>query len=78
MTGLDLLENAWEAAKPRLAAITSSLDLSTSAEQRIIRVGQIDAELLDQELAQILQEPIAKALSLVDVRTSILSACAVD
>jgi peroxin-2 len=68
MTSSDLLENAWEAAKPRLAAIKSSIDLPKPADQRIIRVGQIDAGLLDQELSQILQEPITKALSLVDVR----------
>ncbi|KAF7776033.1 hypothetical protein Agabi119p4_4426 [Agaricus bisporus var. burnettii] len=70
---MDLLENAWNSAKPRLTAIRSSIDLSKPVEQRILRVGQIDAELLDQELAQILQEPITKALSLVDdVRRSLI------
>lgn len=73
---MDLLENAWNSAKPRLTAIRSSIDLSKPVEQRILRVGQIDAELLDQELAQILQEPITKALSLVDVRVLGTPACA--
>lgn len=35
---------------------------------RITRVGKLDAELLDQELVQVLQDPLAKALSLANVR----------
>ncbi|KAF9451647.1 hypothetical protein P691DRAFT_723670 [Macrolepiota fuliginosa MF-IS2] len=65
MTGTNALEQTWEAAKPRLTAIQSSLGLSRPPEHRVVRVGQLDAELLDQELAQVLQEPITKALSLI-------------
>jgi peroxin-2 len=68
MTGVAVLEQAWQAAVPKLTAIQSLLSSSKSPEQRIVRVGQLDAELLDQELAQVLQEPIAKALSLISVR----------
>lgn len=35
---------------------------------RITRVGKLDAELLDQELVQVLQEPLHKALNLINVR----------
>lgn len=68
MTGTSVLEQAWDVAKPKLAAIQSSLSSSKHPEQRIVRVGQLDAELLDQELAQVLQEPITRALSLINVR----------
>ena len=43
-----------------------TLDSSTS-NLRIMRVGQLDAELLDQELVQLLCEPLKKALNLVNV-----------
>ncbi|KAJ3573346.1 hypothetical protein NP233_g2484 [Leucocoprinus birnbaumii] len=68
MTGTALLEQAWQAAVPRLASIQASISSSQAPELRVVRVGQLDAELLDQELAQILQEPITKALSLISVR----------
>lgn len=32
-----------------------------------MRVGKLDAELLDQELVQVLQEPLMKALNLISV-----------
>jgi peroxin-2 len=32
-----------------------------------MRVGQLDSELLDQELVQLLQEPLNKTLALVNV-----------
>jgi peroxin-2 len=67
MTAKEILENAWEAASPKLAAIQNSLGLAQPPEQRVVRVGQLDAELLDKELAQVLQEPITKALSLASV-----------
>ena len=35
---------------------------------RVTRVGKLDAELLDQELVQVLQEPLNKALNLINVR----------
>ncbi|KXN86408.1 Peroxisome biogenesis factor 2 [Leucoagaricus sp. SymC.cos] len=72
MTGTTILEHAWGAVAPKLAAIRSSL---SSSDHRIVRVGQLDAELLDQELAQVLQEPITKALSLINVRVYLSWSC---
>lgn len=72
MTGTNALEHAWAAAQTRLAAIQSLLGSSNPQEQRIVRVGQLDAELLDLELAQILQEPISRALSFINVCWSLL------
>ncbi|PPQ83281.1 hypothetical protein CVT25_004020 [Psilocybe cyanescens] len=60
-----VLEEAWNHAQPRLSQIRTSLTTTDSGHPRIIRVGQLDSELLDQELAQLLQEPINKALSLI-------------
>lgn len=60
---MSFLEEAWTRAQPKLSAI--SRNISQSVAPRIIRVGQLDAELLDQELAQLLQEPLHKALSLI-------------
>ncbi|KAG6833895.1 hypothetical protein H0H87_007906 [Tephrocybe sp. NHM501043] len=59
-------EEAWNSAQPRLSAIRDAFNTSTSPDPRVIRVGQLDSELLDQELVQVLQEPLNKALSLVN------------
>ncbi|KAF7301792.1 hypothetical protein MIND_00744900 [Mycena indigotica] len=56
------MEAAWAAAQTRLAEIRA-LGLGSGPSKRTIRVGQLDAELLDQELVQLLQEPVAKALN---------------
>ena len=61
-------EQAWNNAQPALSSIRDSLSLSTSPNARILRVGQVDSELLDQELVLLLQEPLNKALALVNVR----------
>ncbi|KAF9569335.1 hypothetical protein CPC08DRAFT_739223 [Agrocybe pediades] len=62
-----ILDHAWNNAQPTLSKIKSSFSSSPdSPRPRIIRVGQLDSELLDQELVQLLQEPINKALSLVN------------
>jgi len=61
------LENAWRVAAPKIASIVSSLSLHETPNRRVVRVGQLDAVLLDQELAQVLKEPVLKALSLVSV-----------
>lgn len=60
-------EQAWNNAQPALSSIRATLSSSTSPDPRIIRVGQLDSELLDQELVLLLQEPLHKALSLVNV-----------
>ncbi|KAH9482381.1 Peroxisomal biogenesis factor 2 [Psilocybe cubensis] len=62
-----VLEEAWNHAQPRISQIRTSLTSADSGRPRIIRVGQLDAELLDQELAQLLQEPINKTLSLINL-----------
>jgi peroxin-2 len=61
-------QDAWDRAQPRLSAIRTSLSSAASASPRTLRVGQLDAELLDQELIHILEEPLNKALALVNVR----------
>ena len=62
-----VLEAAWNNAQPKLVAIQASLAEGKLENLGIVRVGQLDSELLDQELAQLLQEPINKALSLISV-----------
>ncbi|KAJ7180250.1 Pex12 amino terminal region-domain-containing protein [Mycena crocata] len=58
---LDLytMDSAWERAQTRLAELRS-IAWSDGPVQRTIRVGQLDAELLDQELVHLL---ISKALN---------------
>ncbi len=62
-------ENAWDAAQPRLNALRQSLHLSLPENVSISRVGQFDAEILDQELISVLQEPLNKALVLANVNS---------
>lgn len=59
------LEDTWQRARPKLSA-ASKLVLRDVAP-KIARVGQLDAELLDHELIQLLQDPILKALSFIRV-----------
>ncbi|KAF9076798.1 Pex12 amino terminal region-domain-containing protein [Rhodocollybia butyracea] len=61
------MEEVWNSAQTRLASIQDSLrSLNSSPRSRIIRVGQLDSELLDLELANLLVEPLRKALSLIN------------
>ncbi|OCB87555.1 hypothetical protein A7U60_g5461 [Sanghuangporus baumii] len=59
-------QKAWEDAEPQLTEWRRAWP-SSSSKPRVLRVNQLDAELLDEELVQLLQEPLAKALSLVNV-----------
>ncbi|KAG1752653.1 Pex12 amino terminal region-domain-containing protein [Suillus paluster] len=61
-------QQAWDAAQPRLHSIQDALASPTFSipNPRIIRVGQLDAELLDAELVHILTEPVSKALATVN------------
>lgn len=59
--------DAWNIAQPRLAQIQQSLHSASPPDPRILRVGQLDAELLDQEIVHLLSEPLVKALSYVNV-----------
>ena len=63
-------EELWEQSQSSLEAIRNSISTLASPSPRVLRVSQLDAESLDAELIQILQEPIAKALSVVNVRPS--------
>lgn len=61
-------EEIWETSQSTLEAIRNSVSTLTSPTPRVLRVSQLDAESLDSELVQLLQEPITKALSVVNVR----------
>lgn len=62
-------QQAWDEAEPRIREWTNSWNIPTIGG-RVLRVGQLDAELLDEELAQTLQEPLMKALGTLNVRLS--------
>jgi hypothetical protein len=53
-----VLEDAWNAIQTTLLS---------RGKTHVARVSQLDAELLDQELVQLLLEPIRGALSLINV-----------
>jgi hypothetical protein len=65
---ISVLEDAWSVAHPRLEQIQAALlsDVK-SRSPHVIRVTQLDAELLDHELVQLLLEPIRGALSSINV-----------
>ncbi|KAF9464416.1 Pex12 amino terminal region-domain-containing protein [Collybia nuda] len=58
-------EDAWNDAQTTLSSIRDALNANDSPDPRIIRVGQLDSELLDQELVHLLQEPLERAFSLL-------------
>ncbi|TFK75775.1 hypothetical protein BDN72DRAFT_809381 [Pluteus cervinus] len=66
MSGNSVLEEAWNRAQPGLESIRDFLRGSTGPTPRVIRVGQLDSEILDKDLASLLQEPLNKALSLIN------------
>lgn len=59
-------EEIWERSQPSLEAIRNSVSSLAFPSPRVLRVSQLDAESLDTELVQLLQEPITKALSVVN------------
>ncbi|KAF9476493.1 hypothetical protein BDN70DRAFT_882321 [Pholiota conissans] len=61
-----VLEHAWGLAQRQIAQTRIELSTRHLGYPRIVRVGQLDAELLDQELAQLIQEPVFKALTLIN------------
>ena len=65
-------EEIWEKSQSSLEAIRNSVSALTSPAPRVLRVSQLDAESLDTELVQLLREPIANALSVVNVRLHVL------
>ncbi|KAG8820392.1 peroxisome assembly protein (Peroxin-2) [Serendipita sp. 399] len=58
-------QQAWEDAQPRLEAIRSSMNSLIAKPSRPMRVGQLDSEILDQELLQLLKDPLIKSMSLI-------------
>jgi peroxin-2 len=70
-------QRAWDEAQPYLQQQSaSSPGTLTTISERVNRVGQLDAEVLDSELVQLVQEPINRALSLVNVRIQEAPYCA--
>ena len=70
MAQLAFWQQAWDAAEPRLTTIRTTLESGVRGpEARNLRVGQLDSELLDQELLQLLREPIYKSLDILNVRS---------
>ncbi|KAI9000955.1 peroxisomal biogenesis factor 2 [Trametes punicea] len=59
-------QDAWNYAQWRISDIQARIDSTPSPRPRITRVGKVDAELLDAELAQLLKEPLTKALGLAN------------
>ncbi|KAJ3802033.1 peroxisomal biogenesis factor 2 [Lentinula aff. detonsa] len=59
-------EDAWNNAQSNISSIRDMLRSLNSPSSRIIRVGQLDSELLDLELVNLLMEPLRKALSLIN------------
>ncbi|KAG8967249.1 peroxisome assembly protein (Peroxin-2) [Tulasnella sp. 419] len=60
-----LWQRAWDEAQSSLEGIRERLSSGPQAFPRPVRVGQLDAELLDQDLVTLLKEPIKNALSLM-------------
>lgn len=63
-------ERAWRDIQPTLSSLRSTIASWPKPQPRIMRVGQLDAELLDQELATTLKEPVNKALGQLGVSSS--------
>ena len=64
-------QRIWNEARPTLEEIRYNAAPNEPPAPRTTRVGKLDAELLDQELVQVLQEPLTKALNLISVRSSL-------
>lgn len=58
-------EEAYARAVPQIARIRARLPQFASPPLRVHRVSQLDADLLDQELAELLVEPVRSALRTV-------------
>ena len=70
MTQPTLWQRRWDDAQSTLINAERSLASTTSpVASSILRVGQLDAELLDVELVNLLRDPLSKALGLVNVCT---------
>ncbi|KLO11238.1 hypothetical protein SCHPADRAFT_999056 [Schizopora paradoxa] len=65
MTLPSFWQQAWDEAEPRLRE-WGELWRNATVDPRVLRVGQLDAELLDEDLVQVLNEPLSKALSMLN------------
>lgn len=65
------MDAAWNAAQPRLASLSAVVASLPPVSRSVQRVGQLDADQLDQDLVLLLKEPFAKALGLLNVRFTI-------
>ncbi|KAF8272543.1 Pex12 amino terminal region-domain-containing protein [Lactarius quietus] len=59
-------QQLWDRAQPMIGNAEQSLAGTASPAPRILRVGQLDAELLDVEFVNLLRDPLSKALGLVN------------
>ncbi|KAG7096796.1 hypothetical protein E1B28_004205 [Marasmius oreades] len=59
-------EQVWNNVQPSLNTVKDNLRAIQAPNARVIRVGQLDSELLDQELVHLLQEPLTKSLSTIN------------
>lgn len=66
MNQLTSWQQLWDRAQPMLGNAEQSLAGTVSPTPRILRVGQLDAELLDVELVNLLRDPLSKAVGLVN------------
>jgi peroxin-2 len=68
MTQSTSWQQLWDEAQPTLRNAERSLaSTPTPVASRILRVGQLDAELLDAELVNLLRDPLSKSLGLINV-----------
>ena len=58
-------QRVWNEVQPKLYAWTSTSH--NEGEQYSSRVSKLDAELLDEEITQTLQDPLLKAVRLINV-----------
>jgi len=66
MTSTSSWHNAWDNAQPALGSLQNSFTNLSDPGSRVIRVSQLDAESLDTDLVQLLQDPLNKALATVN------------
>jgi hypothetical protein len=64
-------DRAWADAQTYLQSIPHELVNTRTFRPHVLRVGQLDAELLDIELVQLLRQPLSTALGLIKVRASL-------
>lgn len=63
----------WESIQPALSKVRQSLASLKVSSLKVMRVSQLDSEILDNELVDILKEQLWSALSLFKVCTRVFS-----